>query len=122
MADLVYVNDKDPGIERKKKGDGFTYSFNGKPVKDKKELDRIKKLAIPPAWTNVWICPQENGHIQATGFDLRNRKQYRYHQHWSSLRNETKFHHLFEFGKLIPSLRLKLELNLHPLESVTVTE
>jgi DNA topoisomerase-1 len=112
MADLVYVNDKDPGIERKKKGEGFSYSFQGKVLKGKDELARIKKLAIPPAWTNVWICPLENGHIQATGLDLRNRKQYRYHPYWSTLRNETKFHHLFEFGKLLPSLRLKLEEDL----------
>jgi DNA topoisomerase-1 len=69
-------------------------------------------LAIPPAWTNVWICADENGHIQATGLDLRNRKQYRYHQQWNLLRNETKFHHLYEFGKLLPSLRLRLEEDL----------
>jgi DNA topoisomerase-1 len=112
VADLIYVTDKESGIERKKKGDGFIYVYNNKPLKDKQELDRIKKLAIPPAWTNVWICALSNGHIQATGFDLRNRKQYRYHQFWSLLRNETKFHHLFEFGKLLPSLRLKLEEDL----------
>ena len=112
VADLIYVTDKESGIERKKKGDGFLYVYNNKPLKDKQELDRIKKLAIPPAWTNVWICALSNGHIQATGFDLRNRKQYRYHQFWSLLRNETKFHHLFEFGKLLPSLRLKLEEDL----------
>src|SRR4051794_22557177 len=112
VADLTYVNDKEPGIERLKKGKGFIYVYDKKPLKDKAELERIRKLAIPPAWTHVWICPKENGHIQATGFDIRNRKQYRYHQFWSSLRNETKFHRLYEFGKLLPSIRLRLEEDL----------
>ncbi len=112
VADLIYVNDKEPGIQRIKRGKGFTYIYDGKPLDDEQELERIKKLAIPPAWTNVWICPSENGHIQATGFDLRNRKQYRYHQLWHTLRNETKFHHLYEFGKRLPSLRLKIEEDL----------
>jgi len=109
VADLHYVNDKLPGIQRIKKGQGFVYIYDNKPLTDEAQLERIKKLAIPPAWTNVWICPKANGHIQATGFDLRNRKQYRYHELWHTLRNETKFHRLYEFGKLLPSLRLKLE-------------
>jgi DNA topoisomerase I len=112
VADLVYVHDKSPGISRLKKGKGFVYIYDDKPLKDKAEITRIRKLAIPPAWTNVWICPKENGHIQATGFDIRGRKQYRYHQLWHLLRNETKFHHLYEFGKLLPSMRLKLEEDL----------
>ena len=112
VADLVYVNDKTPGITRLKKGHGFTYIYANKPLKDKTQLERIRKLAIPPAWTNVWICAKENGHIQATGFDVRERKQYRYHQLWHTLRNETKFHRLYEFGKLLPSIRLKLEEDL----------
>src|SRR5687767_1256807 len=112
VADLRYVNDRQPGIQRVKKGSGFTYLYESKPLKDKEELERIRKLAIPPAWTNVWICPKENGHIQATGFDVRGRKQYRYHPQWHSLRNETKFHHLYEFGKLLPSMRLKIEEDL----------
>src|SRR5437763_11051032 len=91
-ADLVYVNDKEQGISRIKKEDGFHYIFNDKPVKDKAVIERIRKLVIPPAWTNVWICTNENGHIQATGFDVRGRKQYRYHRYWNTLRNETKFH------------------------------
>jgi DNA topoisomerase-1 len=111
-ADLLYVNDKEPGISRVKKGNNFTYIYDDKPLKDSEQLERIKKLAIPPAWTNVWICPKQNGHIQATGIDARNRKQYRYHTLWNSLRNETKFHRLYEFGKLLPSLRLKLEEDL----------
>ncbi|HYH14674.1 MAG TPA: DNA topoisomerase IB [Flavisolibacter sp.] len=109
VADLRYVNDKQPGIQRIKKGQGFAYIYDNQPLQDEAQLERIKKLAIPPAWTNVWICPKANGHIQATGFDLRNRKQYRYHELWHTLRNETKFHRLYEFGKLLPSLRLKLE-------------
>jgi DNA topoisomerase I len=115
-ADLVYVNDKEPGINRIKKGKSFVYIYDSKPLKDEKELERIRKLVLPPAWTNVWICPKDNGHIQATGFDDRNRKQYRYHHLWHTLRNETKFHHLYEFGKLIPSLRLQLEKDLEQKE------
>jgi DNA topoisomerase-1 len=112
MADLFYVTDKDAGIERVRKGTGFSYIYDKKPLKDKAQLERIKKLAIPPAWTNVWICPKSNGHIQATGLDIKNRKQYRYHELWHVLRNETKFHRLYEFGKLIPSLRLIIEEDL----------
>jgi DNA topoisomerase I len=109
VADLRYVSDKEEGITRVKKGNGFTYLYKNEVIKDEKQLERIKKLAIPPAWTNVWICVKENGHIQATGTDARGRKQYRYHALWHTLRNETKFHRLYEFGKLIPALRLKLE-------------
>jgi len=112
VADLRYVSDKEPGITRIKKEHGFVYIYDNKPLKDDAQLERIRKLAIPPAWTNVWICPKENGHIQATGIDARNRKQYRYHALWHTLRNETKFHRLYEFGKLLPSLRLKLEEDL----------
>ena len=112
IADLKYVNDQEPGISRVKKGKHFSYTYNGKPLKDKDELERIKKLAIPPAWSNVWICTDSAGHIQATGFDLRNRKQYRYHPEWHTVRNATKFHHLYEFGKLLPSMRLKIEEDL----------
>jgi DNA topoisomerase-1 len=112
LADLKYVNDKAPGISRVKRGDTFIYLYDGKPLKDAEELERIKKLAIPPAWTHVWICADSSGHIQATGMDLRNRKQYRYHPLWHTVRNATKFHHLYEFGKLLPSLRLKIEEDL----------
>lgn len=112
MADLVYVSDTLPGIGRIKKGKGFTYIFNGKRLVDKSQIERINKLVIPPAWTNVWICPKANGHIQATGFDVRGRKQYRYHANWNALRNQTKFHRLLEFGKVLPKLRLKLEADM----------
>jgi DNA topoisomerase-1 len=111
-ADLVYVSDQWPGIRRQKKGKGFTYTFKDKLLTDKEELERIRKLAIPPAWTDVWICARPSGHIQATGYDVRGRKQYRYHPHWHELRNQTKFHRLYEFGKLLPSLRLQLEQDL----------
>src|SRR5829696_5156724 len=109
MADLVYVNDKDPGISRQKKGTGFVYYLGDEQVKDEDLLLRIKGLVIPPAWTNVWICKKENGHIQATGFDVKGRKQYRYHPHWNALRNETKFHRLYEFGKALPKIRARVE-------------
>lgn len=112
MADLVYVSDKDPGIVRQKKGAGFAYYDGDELVTGEETLDRIKKLVIPPAWTNVWICKKANGHIQATGYDAKNRKQYRYHSHWEALRNETKFHRLYEFGKVLPSIRLKVEEDL----------
>jgi DNA topoisomerase-1 len=111
-AHLIYVNDNMPGINRSKKGKGFIYSFKNKQLKNKARLEQIKKLAIPPSWTNVWICPVANGHIQATGFDLNHRKQYRYHSGWSALRNETKFHHLYEFGKLLPRLRKQIQKDI----------
>jgi DNA topoisomerase-1 len=112
VADLIYVSDKEPGINRLKKGKGFAYIYDNKPVKEKAEIERIRKLAIPPAWSNVWICSSDNGHIQATGFDIRGRKQYRYHAMWNTLSNETKFHRLYELGKVLPSVRLKLEEDL----------
>lgn len=111
-ASLKYVNDKDPGIERIKEGDNFLYLWQQKKVTDKNELERIKKLAIPPAWSKVWVCINANGHIQATGYDARERKQYRYHALWNVLRNETKFHKLLEFGKVLPALRLQVEKDL----------
>ncbi|HUR11920.1 MAG TPA: hypothetical protein VM012_11150 [Flavitalea sp.] len=109
IADLVYVTDTSEGISRLKNGQNFKYTLRNKSVKDKTTLERIKKLVLPPAWTNVWICPQANGHIQATGMDVKGRKQYKYHPDWHSLRHQTKFHHLYEFGKALPKIRLKLE-------------
>ncbi len=111
-ANLVYVTDKEPGIERKKKGDRFEYYFKGEKIKDDEELLRIKHLVIPPAWTKVWICKKENGHLQATGYDVKNRKQYKYHHHWNSLRNHTKYYRLIDFGKVLPSIRKQLEKDL----------
>ena len=112
LAALVYVSDTLPGINRIKKGKGFVYLFDNKPIKNKEEITRINKLVIPPAWTNVWICRLPNGHIQATGFDIRNRKQYRYHPSWNTVRTQTKFHRLVDFGKVLPKLRLQLEQHM----------
>lgn len=109
---LLYVCDSEAGIERTRKGKGFVYLYNNKPLTDKAHINRIRKLAIPPAWTRVWISTHENGHIQATGFDARERKQYRYHPLWCLLRNETKFHRLKEFGERLPILRLQVEKDL----------
>ena len=110
---LSYVNDAMPGITRVKKGRGFVYFDSSKRIMNSDQLQRIKKLAIPPAWTEVWICSKENGHIQATGYDLRKRKQYRYHELWNAARNETKFHRLYEFGKALPVLRTRLQEDLN---------
>jgi DNA topoisomerase-1 len=109
VASLVYVRSDTKGITRIKKGKGFTYIYDDKPLTGKDQIERIKKLAIPPAWTNVWICPLANGHIQATGLDMRQRKQYRYHPLWNALRDETKFHRLYEFGKALPKIRARVE-------------
>lgn len=106
---LMYVSDKEAGILRIQRGKSFSYKYNGAIIKNKEQLDRIKKLVLPPAWRDVWICYYENGHLQATGYDTKNRKQYRYHALWNSLRNETKFHRLYEFGKALPQLRTKVE-------------
>lgn len=113
LADLKYVSDTQPGISRYKKGRGYMYMFEGKLLRKKEDIKRIRSLAIPPSWTSVWICSLPNGHIQATGLDLRKRKQYRYHPLWSVLRNETKFHRLLEFGKALPTLRKQLAIDLN---------
>jgi DNA topoisomerase-1 len=114
-AHLLYVTDSDPGITRLKKGKGFAYRLGNKAVRGK-ELERIRKLVIPPSWTNVWICADEKGHIQATGLDLRGRKQYRYHALWNVMRSETKFHRLYEFGRALPALRVRIEEDLRQKE------
>jgi DNA topoisomerase-1 len=111
-VNLLYVRDNLSGIRRFRKGKGFTYILEEKTLKDPLQLKRIRRLAIPPAWTEVWICPLENGHIQATGLDIRKRKQYRYHTLWAHVRSETKFHRLYEFGKLLPRLRAQLKSDL----------
>jgi len=111
-AHLVYVNDRQPGISRLKKGKGFRYISGDRPVTDRQVLKRIRSLVIPPAWVNVWICHADNGHIQATGYDVRGRKQYRYHPLWDGVRSETKFHRLYEFGKSLPVLREKVDADL----------
>lgn len=112
VASLHYVTDKEAGILRYKKGNKFYYTFNNKRITDKEILERIKKLAIPPSWKNVWISNKQNGHIQATGLDLNGRKQYRYHAKWSLVRAHTKFHRLYEFGKALPGIRRKIQKDL----------
>jgi DNA topoisomerase-1 len=102
-----------PGITRKRAGKGFAYfGPDGKRVSDKQEIARIRSLAIPPAYTDVWICPQPNGHIQATGRDARGRKQYRYHPRWREIRDETKFGRMLEFSRVLPAIRRRLERDL----------
>lgn len=109
---LVYVQDNQTGINRVKKNNSFQYRLDNKKITDKTTLERIQKLVIPPAWNNVWICSLENGHLQVTGVDLKNRKQYKYHSLWNALRNHTKFYRLYEFGKAIPAIRQQLEKDL----------
>lgn len=112
-VNLIYVNDTEQtGINRRKKGKNFVYYLNKKQIKEKSQIERIKKLVIPPAWENVWICALENGHLQATGLDAKNRKQYRYHPVWNALRNHTKFYRMLQFGQVLPTIRLQLEKGL----------
>src|SRR4051812_20491017 len=95
---LKYVADGSNGIRRIRNGKEFAYEKDGKPVVDEATLKRIKGLVLPPAWEDVWICADASGHLQATGIDVKGRKQYRYHPHWSELRSQTKFFHLYELG------------------------
>lgn len=110
--DLVHVHDTQPGISRIKNAKAFLYQHNGKKIKDKNTLQRIQSLVIPPAWEQVWICTLENGHLQATGIDTKQRKQYRYHPHWNVFRNHTKYYRLIEFGNALPSIRQQLNKDL----------
>jgi DNA topoisomerase I len=108
-AGLTYVTDEEPGIRRKKAGTGFSYVTSQETkVQDQKTLKRIRKLAIPPAWTDVWICAKPNGHVQATGRDARGRKQYRYHAGFREVRESTKYVHMVEFAKSLPAIRRTL--------------
>ena len=112
VMELIYVNDQDKGIERIKKGKNFDFLLDGESVTNKAILKRIKDLVIPPAWENVWISPQENGHIQVTGIDNKGRKQYRYHPLWIALRDETKYFRLRDFGRVLPDIRKRLQSDL----------
>lgn len=112
-AGLRYVSDLSPGIRRKRRGKFFTYlDPAGKPVRVAGEIARIRKLAIPPAYTDVWICPNPKGHIQATGRDARGRKQYRYHPRWRETRDETKFSRLLSFADVLPGMRKTVESDI----------
>ncbi len=113
-AGLAYVSDTDPGIHRRKaRGHGSNYQGpDGKPIADEATLDRIRALVIPPAWTDVWISPRPNGHIQATGRDARGRKQYRYHDRWRQARDSHKYDRVLAFGRALPRLRRRVEDDL----------
>ncbi|HEY6324260.1 MAG TPA: DNA topoisomerase IB [Thermoanaerobaculia bacterium] len=113
LAGLRHVTDGKPGIRRRRRGKGFSYlDPAGQPLRDPPERRRIEALAVPPAWTAVWICPQANGHLQATGRDARGRKQYRYHPDWRAVRDETKFGRMVAFGEALPRLRARLDSDL----------
>ncbi|PTY08513.1 DNA topoisomerase I [Opitutaceae bacterium EW11] len=112
-AGLRYVSDTQPGIVREPAGKGFRYRGpDGNIVKDPATLGRIKRLAIPPAWTEVWICPSASGHIQATGRDARKRKQYRYHTDWRTVRDENKYERMIAFGQALPRIRARVARDL----------
>src|SRR3954447_5489756 len=108
-AGLRYVSDEQPGYSRKRKGDDFDYfDTEGKRITDETRLLRIRRLAIPPAYTDVWICPSANGHIQATGRDARGRKQYRYHERWREVRDQNKYEKMALFGETLPKIRKRV--------------
>jgi DNA topoisomerase I len=113
LAGLRYVSDTAPGIRRKRRGDKFTYTAaDGSAIRDEEELARIRSLVIPPAWTDVWICASLRGHLQATGRDVRGRKQYRYHPKWRAVRDETKYERMVAFGEALPAIRAQTEADL----------
>lgn len=110
---LRYVSDSVPGITRQAHRDGFRYlDTEGRPIRDEAALARIRSLVIPPAWTDVWICPWENGHLQATGRDARQRKQYRYHPRWRNVRDEAKYERMISFGQALPAIRAQVDKDL----------
>lgn len=110
---LRYVVDTLPGITRRPVRNGFQYlDTAGRPLRDPKELTRIRALAIPPAWRDVWICPYADGHLQATGRDVRGRKQYRYHRQWREVRDEAKYERMIGFGHWLPVIRERVEADI----------
>jgi DNA topoisomerase-1 len=110
---LKYVNDETPGIRRKRAGSGFNYvAADGKRVRDEATLSRIKSLVIPPAWTEVWICPSADGHLQATGRDAKGRKQYRYHPRFRQVREQTKYQRMIQFARTLPKIRRRVNRDL----------
>jgi DNA topoisomerase-1 len=125
-AGLRYVTDSMPGITRRRAGRAFSYRDpQGRPIKEPAELRRLRALAIPPAWTDVWICPHPRGHIQATGRDDRGRKQYRYHAEWRAVRDAHKFDRMLVFGRALPQIRARLDADMRrhglPREKVLAT-
>ena len=126
VAGLRYTTEDQPGIRRRRKGRGFTYvDPDGVPVRDEGEIRRIRGLAIPPAWIEVWISPTPLGHIQATGRDGRGRKQYRYHERWREVREDAKYDRLIDFARALPRIRERVDADLArpgiPLERVLAT-
>jgi DNA topoisomerase-1 len=112
-AGLYYVSDLQPGITRRRRGRGWSYHRpDGSTIEDEGERARIAAIAVPPAWTDVWISPIADGHIQATGRDAKGRKQYRYHQRWREVRDSTKYHRLSDFGTALPEIRERLDDDL----------
>lgn len=112
-AGLRYVRDSEAGIRRVRHGKGFSYvDANGERISDDKSLERIASLAIPPAWTNVWICASPRGHLQATGRDDKGRKQYRYHPRWRAVRDEAKYDRVIAFGKALPVIRDRTDADI----------
>ena len=112
-ASLRYVTDDRPGISRRRNGAAFQYiDPSGKVIRDPEELQRIKSLAIPPAWREVWICPIRNGHLQATGRDAKGRKQHRYHSRWREVRDENKYGRILAFAKALPLIRQRVDGDL----------
>jgi DNA topoisomerase-1 len=125
-AGLRYVSDEEPGIRRQKRGKGYRYLLpSGKPVTAPATLERIRKLAIPPAYTDVWICARGDGHIQATGRDAKGRKQYRYHPLFREVRESTKYDHMLEFAATLPKIRERVDAHMRlrglPREKVLAT-
>jgi DNA topoisomerase-1 len=125
-AGLRYVSDEQPGYARKAKGKDFEYfDTDGKRIRDEPRLLRIRRIAIPPAYKDVWICPSPNGHIQATARDARGRKQYRYHERWREVRDENKYDRMVVFGKALPKIRRRVKRDLKrrglPREKVLAT-
>jgi DNA topoisomerase-1 len=125
-AGLVYTSDDEPGIRRVRKGKGFEYvGPDGKKITDAATLDRIRALAIPPAWQHVWIATRPRGHLQATGRDARGRKQHRYHDQWRETRDANKFDRMVDFGRVLPRIRARVARDLRrdglPKEKVVAT-
>src|SRR4051794_5535704 len=123
---LRYVSDSKPGYTRKRSGRSFSYyDQSGERITNKDVIGRIKAIGVPPAYERVWICPTANGHIQATGYDARGRKQYRYHPKWRELRDQNKYEHILQFAAALPALRARAAANMKreglPRETVLAT-
>src|SRR5689334_12842027 len=113
LGGLRYSRDGEKGYTRRHAGKGFEYlNSRGERIADRETIERIKSLAIPPAWTDVWICADERGHLQATGRDARGRKQYRYHPRWRELRDADKFEYLAEFARALPRIRRQVRADM----------